>query len=133
MRLVRAWSNFRFLSDVEYSLSQSGLIPSLLLVTSSGSLTCLWHFSRLLPNDNAIIIDNLDRIFANSPVVLVDKQARSSAANVSLSRVQGQTLHWVFADIPAFNCHMHRLDLWFRKTVDLKQATGEFYLGNIIR
>ena len=62
-------------------------------------------------------------------------QTGSSATNynISLSRMQGRTLHWVFADTPAFNCHMHRLGLWFRKTVGLKQATGEFYLGNTVR
>ena len=78
MRLVSTsgvWSNSRFLPDVEYSLSQSRLIPSLLLVASSGSLTYLWHFSGLLPNGNVIIVDNLDQIFASSPVVLADKKA----------------------------------------------------------
>lgn len=47
--------------------------------------------------------------------------------------MQSQTLYRVFVDTPAFNCHMHRLDLWLRKTAGLKQAIGEFYLGNTFR
>ena len=57
------------------SIHFRGLIHSLLLVASSGSLTYLWHFSWLLPNDNAIIINNFGQIYASSLVVLVDKQA----------------------------------------------------------
>ena len=68
-------------------------------------------------------LDNTKRLNPSTDGIQINVvvQTGSSAANynVSLSRMQSQTLYRVFVNTPAFNCHIYRLDLWLRKTADL--------------